>query len=492
MQNKETTEQPSKQSTDSATGIIDDLSYIKAMKRVRFGAWQLYDFLLDCRIYGWDYCVDAAKYVCAADLKNIGTITVSPTIGSGIEKELIDEYRSNNNSIEQMPALKNETGVLTIGGSSSVLNGAPVKIVWFNQSNRIRIITISEDEDLLCRYCESLIRRNFNTPDAMKRARTKQEPEDRINYKCSEPCFESNLQAYSLEMKDDYDNIFNIELDGHTLFCPNEAESNGHGTGTLLFICRLSKGYGLLEFSDLDQSGASWFLVSISDRAYETLKNSREPDVWLSVNSKRHQDGFTTLHPCEISAVKKILPEGSRFGESTDKSYYSNAGMQKEQKYSAAGTDTNSSDSEKQKNTVNPVISQPAANNGNSPSVQKEVSYGKKRKNILSKIMASKQKGKISANLSLANFILMPAIGVAIMMELPVLCASLLIMLTANNIVVFILGIKGLKEYGKTEFTNRNAARQVKSNSICGICISGLFLILILFSFFMVLKSSFF
>ena len=60
--------------------------------------------------------------------------------------------------------------MLSIGGLSRVLC-APVKIVWYNQTRRLRLFTIVDDDDLMNRYVETAIRRTFDTDTAMLRAR---------------------------------------------------------------------------------------------------------------------------------------------------------------------------------------------------------------------------------------------------------------------------------------------------------------------------------
>lgn len=148
--------------------MIDDISYIAEMHHIQ-GPWNQYDFLLAAQGYGWDYAVDSADYMTKADLEHIGTVSMSETLNSD-EKELINEFNSSGYSVKAMKSLKEEAGALGLGGISKII-GSPVKIVWFNQTKIIRIFTPVNDEDLLTRYAESVIRRNFGTPDAMKKAK---------------------------------------------------------------------------------------------------------------------------------------------------------------------------------------------------------------------------------------------------------------------------------------------------------------------------------
>lgn len=154
-----------KRKADSNT--IDDTSYIAELKHIQ-GPWNQYDFLLASQGYGWDYAVDSADYMTKAELENIGTVSVSKILGED-EEELINEFKASGYSIKRMKSLKEEAGALGLGGISKIV-GSPVKIVWINQTRVIRIFTPINDEDLLTRYAESIIRRNFGTPDAMKKA----------------------------------------------------------------------------------------------------------------------------------------------------------------------------------------------------------------------------------------------------------------------------------------------------------------------------------
>lgn len=78
------------------------------------GHWQQYDFLLAAMGYGWEYMVDSVDYMTEADLDNIGTVSVSAMNGSS-EEERVDEYKACG-SIKAMNTLKEEAGVLGLGG----------------------------------------------------------------------------------------------------------------------------------------------------------------------------------------------------------------------------------------------------------------------------------------------------------------------------------------------------------------------------------------
>ena len=57
--------------------------------------------------------------------------------------------------------------MLSVAGMSKALK-APMKIVWINQTQVLRFFTLSDDELMLKKYIETMVRRTFGTEDAMK------------------------------------------------------------------------------------------------------------------------------------------------------------------------------------------------------------------------------------------------------------------------------------------------------------------------------------
>ena len=157
----------------AAEPMIDDISYIQEIKHLSgkwgFYKWHQYDVLLATRIYGWDAMVDYAAYLESADIDKIDTITIAD-MANMPETELIDDYRKSKRGIKGINKLADEKGVLGIGGYSRTLKGN-VKIVWYNQTRVLRLFTEFDDETLLTKYVETVIRRTFGTDDAMKLAK---------------------------------------------------------------------------------------------------------------------------------------------------------------------------------------------------------------------------------------------------------------------------------------------------------------------------------
>ena len=144
---------------------LDDITFIRATRSLMCGPWHQYDVLLAARGYGWDTAVDWAAYMAGADLRHIGTVSVSDPGGG--ETELIASCHAHGDDLRSMPELRQERGMLGLGGESAVL-GDMVKIVWINQTNTLRLFTLRDQEAKLHAYVETMVRRTFGTPDAMK------------------------------------------------------------------------------------------------------------------------------------------------------------------------------------------------------------------------------------------------------------------------------------------------------------------------------------
>ena len=84
--------------------------------------------------------------------------------------ELAHVYNQNKVGLKNFERIKEEYASLGISGRSRTLNDS-VKIVWFNQTRILRIFTPINDETLITKYAETIIRRTFGTPDAMRLAK---------------------------------------------------------------------------------------------------------------------------------------------------------------------------------------------------------------------------------------------------------------------------------------------------------------------------------
>ncbi len=151
--------------TPSAEEYIDDITYIKEMVHFSGEVWQQYDVLLAARGYGWDMMINWADYVAEADLNNISQVKAG-SMGAQ-QADITESYNKNDCKCYETPELKTEMGILSVAGISQTLK-VPMKIVWFNQTRILRFFTLIDDELLIKKYVETVIRRTFGTKDAMK------------------------------------------------------------------------------------------------------------------------------------------------------------------------------------------------------------------------------------------------------------------------------------------------------------------------------------
>lgn len=147
---------------------IEDDSFIAELHHISKGPWHQYDVTIGARGYGWEGMLGWANYMASADLEHISKVSYAMLAGAA-EEDITEEYLKYND-FTKVPSLQEERGVLSVGGMSKTVRG-PMQIVWINQTNFLRFFTIVDDENLMRRYAETVIRRTFNTKDAMKLAR---------------------------------------------------------------------------------------------------------------------------------------------------------------------------------------------------------------------------------------------------------------------------------------------------------------------------------
>lgn len=162
-----------KEEEEKEETMLDDVSYIQEMQhlsgKVGLLLWQQYDILLAAQQYCWETMVDYVAYLETADLDKIDSIQVADLAGEPTV-ELVHVYNQSKGGLKNFEQLKEEKGTLSIAGHSRALNDS-VKIVWFNQTRVLRVFTLINNETLVKKYVETLIRRTFGTPDAMKLAK---------------------------------------------------------------------------------------------------------------------------------------------------------------------------------------------------------------------------------------------------------------------------------------------------------------------------------
>ena len=160
-------------SANEAETMLDDTSYIQEIKHLHGNAgnvmWQQYDILLAAQHYDWETIVDWAAYMESADINMIESVVVAD-LAEAIGTELVHVYNQDKVGLKNFEKLKEEQARLSIYGHSHTLNSS-VQIVWFNQTRVLRVITLIDDEVLIKKYVETVIRRTFGTKDAMKLAK---------------------------------------------------------------------------------------------------------------------------------------------------------------------------------------------------------------------------------------------------------------------------------------------------------------------------------
>ena len=158
---------------NEAETMLDDISYIQEIKHLHGNAgnvvWQQYDILLAAQHYDWETIVDWAAYMESADIDKIDSIAVAD-LNDDTGIELAHVYNLNKVGLKNFERLVEEHGILSIAGHSHTLNDS-VKIVWYNQTRVLRLFTHINDETLVTKYVETIIRRTFGTKDAMKLAK---------------------------------------------------------------------------------------------------------------------------------------------------------------------------------------------------------------------------------------------------------------------------------------------------------------------------------
>ena len=152
-------------------------TYIDTVRHIECGPWHQYDILLTTTIYGWEYMLGWADYVAGADMRPVDRVTVAD-IGKE-EINVTDDY-NNVKSIKGMECAAYERGSLGVAGTSDVLRGTLVKIVWLNQTRMLRIFVPFRNDELILKYVDTIVHRSFGKIDQMKLLATDIKVEDML------------------------------------------------------------------------------------------------------------------------------------------------------------------------------------------------------------------------------------------------------------------------------------------------------------------------
>lgn len=144
--------------------VINDYPFVKEMKHIRDDVWNQYDILIDSRPYGWDELIMMADLIAENDLVNISEVYAGYVNDISFTKEFLEKKKLKDVFADS------EYGFLSVAGISKRLRN-PLKIVWFNQTQILRCFTLTDDEVMMEKYCETALRGIWGTEDEMCLAR---------------------------------------------------------------------------------------------------------------------------------------------------------------------------------------------------------------------------------------------------------------------------------------------------------------------------------
>ena len=119
---------------------------IVEIKHIPAGEWHQYDIKLNFN-YGWGYMLKSAANLAVHDLLEVDSFAIADTNGNATE--LIEKLKAVNNDASKVAELQHESAALSLAGTSGELK-LPTKVIWFNQTQVMRVFVIMEmpDEDL--------------------------------------------------------------------------------------------------------------------------------------------------------------------------------------------------------------------------------------------------------------------------------------------------------------------------------------------------------
>jgi len=146
-------------------GMLDSYTWLEDVKHSMNGNWHVYDVTFYADGYDWDYVRNSAEYMILNDVTKVVEVKVADTV----EYNITDEFMQYG-SLLSTPSMNNEYRVMSVAGFSRVLN-KNMMIIWFTNARVLKFITELEDETMLRKYAETMLRRNFGTENEMKTGR---------------------------------------------------------------------------------------------------------------------------------------------------------------------------------------------------------------------------------------------------------------------------------------------------------------------------------
>ncbi len=146
---------------------LDDTSYIAAVSVAQNRTLYIYTFLLT-QSYGWDDICAWVDHLITADLdKDSLSLAVN---GQNAYTDITNAYLKGKKKGTVPTEWANEHSLVRVFGKSKVLNST-VSVVFHNQTKFLRVSLALENQEIATAYAETLIRRNFGTPDQLKLAK---------------------------------------------------------------------------------------------------------------------------------------------------------------------------------------------------------------------------------------------------------------------------------------------------------------------------------
>ena len=151
------------------SGYPESASIIRSISHTQVGYLHKYDVTIAARGYYWGTVCRWADYIAEHDLEQISQVIVIPFDMQ--EKDITTSYINSDKKCVKTPELKNDMQGLSFEGISKTIK-SPMKIIWFNQTNILRFITLIDDDSLIRKYIETVICCTFGTKNAMKLGQT--------------------------------------------------------------------------------------------------------------------------------------------------------------------------------------------------------------------------------------------------------------------------------------------------------------------------------
>lgn len=148
--------------------MLDDTSYICDVKYVRKGNTCIYTFYLTSK-YGWDYIRSSVDYLFATDIEREGFHLSAGNFFDSMT-DITKAYLKGIKNQTPAPEWTREGGCAKVFGKSRALKSF-VSLVYSNQTRVLNLHFQLESPKIATAYIETLVRRSFGTPDAMKLAR---------------------------------------------------------------------------------------------------------------------------------------------------------------------------------------------------------------------------------------------------------------------------------------------------------------------------------